>query len=115
LLHPGEVSLARPHQPAFIGGKVAPTGDVADQFGKHSGSRQPFVWSKEGTMAKKNSTSGINRRKILTAAAAAVTASGVAPALPGIDAARIAKGLKRTVGATRQKAFSLGVSLDSRA
>jgi hypothetical protein len=112
LLHPGEVSLARPHQPAFICGKVAP---VADQFGKHSGSRQPFVWSKEGTMAKKNSTSGINRRKILTAAAAAVTASGVAPALPGIDAARIAKGLKRTVGATRQKAFSLGVSLDSRA
>ncbi len=29
-------------------------------------------------------------------------------------AARIAKTLKRTVGATRQKAFSLGVSLDSR-
>ncbi len=30
-------------------------------------------------------------------------------------AAKIAKSLKRTVGATRQKAFSLGVSLDSRA
>jgi hypothetical protein len=30
-------------------------------------------------------------------------------------AARIAKTLKRTEGATRQKAFSLGVSLDSRA
>ena len=30
-------------------------------------------------------------------------------------AGRIAKSLKRTVGATRQKAFSLGVSLDSRA
>ena len=30
-------------------------------------------------------------------------------------AARIARTLKRTVGATRQKAFSLGVSLDSRA
>jgi hypothetical protein len=29
-------------------------------------------------------------------------------------AAKIAKQLKRTVGATRQKAFSLGVSLDSR-
>lgn len=29
-------------------------------------------------------------------------------------AAKIAKALKRTVGATRQKAFSLGVSLDSR-
>jgi hypothetical protein len=29
-------------------------------------------------------------------------------------AAKIAKSLKRTVGATRQKAFSLGVSLDSR-
>jgi hypothetical protein len=29
-------------------------------------------------------------------------------------AARIAKSLERTVGATRQKAFSLGVSLDSR-
>jgi hypothetical protein len=29
-------------------------------------------------------------------------------------AARIAKSLKRTLGATRQKAFSLGVSLDSR-
>ena len=29
-------------------------------------------------------------------------------------AGRIAKSLKRTVGATRQKAFSLGVSLDSR-
>ena len=29
-------------------------------------------------------------------------------------AARIAKSLKRIVGATRQKAFSLGVSLDSR-
>jgi hypothetical protein len=27
---------------------------------------------------------------------------------------KIAKALKRTVGATRQKAFSLGVSLDSR-
>jgi hypothetical protein len=27
---------------------------------------------------------------------------------------KIAKSLKRTVGATRQKAFSLGVSLDSR-
>ena len=30
-------------------------------------------------------------------------------------AAKIAKALKRTEGATRQKAFSLGVSLDSRA
>lgn len=30
-------------------------------------------------------------------------------------AARIAKGLKRTLGTTRQKAFSLGFSLDSRA
>jgi hypothetical protein len=29
-------------------------------------------------------------------------------------AARIAKTLKRTEGATRQKAFSLGLSLDSR-
>jgi hypothetical protein len=29
-------------------------------------------------------------------------------------AARIAKRLKRTEGATRQKAFSLGVSLDTR-
>jgi hypothetical protein len=28
--------------------------------------------------------------------------------------AKIAKSLKRTLGATRQKAFSLGVSLDSR-
>ena len=27
---------------------------------------------------------------------------------------KIAKSLKRTIGATRQKAFSLGVSLDSR-
>jgi hypothetical protein len=30
-------------------------------------------------------------------------------------AARIAKKLRRSEGATRQKAFSLGVSLDSRA
>ena len=30
-------------------------------------------------------------------------------------AGKIAKALKRTVGATRQKAFGLGVSLDSRA
>ena len=30
-------------------------------------------------------------------------------------AARIAKTLKRTEGATRQKAFSMGLSLDSRA
>jgi hypothetical protein len=30
-------------------------------------------------------------------------------------AASIAKALKRTEGATRQKAFSLGISLDSRA
>jgi hypothetical protein len=29
-------------------------------------------------------------------------------------AAKIAKSLNRTVGATRQKAFTLGVSLDSR-
>ena len=29
-------------------------------------------------------------------------------------APKIAKSLKRTLGATRQKAFSLGVSLDSR-
>ena len=29
-------------------------------------------------------------------------------------ATRIAKSLKRTLGATRKKAFSLGVSLDSR-
>ncbi len=29
-------------------------------------------------------------------------------------AAKIARALKRTVGATRQKAFSLGVSLNSR-
>jgi hypothetical protein len=29
-------------------------------------------------------------------------------------AGKIAKSLKRTIGATRQKAFSLGVSLDSR-
>ena len=31
-----------------------------------------------------------------------------------ITATKVAKSLKRTVGATRQKAFSLGVSLDSR-
>jgi len=30
------------------------------------------------------------------------------------NAARIAKTLKRTEGATRQKAFSMGLSLDSR-
>jgi hypothetical protein len=30
-------------------------------------------------------------------------------------AAKIAKALKRTEGATRQKAFSMGLSLDSRA
>ena len=30
-------------------------------------------------------------------------------------ASRIAKALKRTEGATRQKAFSLGISLDTRA
>ena len=30
------------------------------------------------------------------------------------DAARIAKTLRRTEGATRQKAFALGLSLDSR-
>ena len=29
-------------------------------------------------------------------------------------ASKIAKSLKRTLGATRQKAFSMGVSLDSR-
>jgi hypothetical protein len=29
-------------------------------------------------------------------------------------AAKIARSLKRTLGATRQKAFALGVSLDSR-
>ena len=29
-------------------------------------------------------------------------------------AAKIAKTLKRTIGATRQKAFTVGVSLDSR-
>jgi hypothetical protein len=32
-----------------------------------------------------------------------------------VPAASIAKTLKRTEGATRQKAFSLGLSLDSRA
>jgi CheY-like chemotaxis protein len=32
-----------------------------------------------------------------------------------LDAKKIARTLKRTEGATRQKAFSLGVSLDSRA
>jgi hypothetical protein len=32
-----------------------------------------------------------------------------------VPAAKIAKTLKRTEGATRQKAFSLGLSLDSRA
>jgi hypothetical protein len=32
-----------------------------------------------------------------------------------VPAKKIAKTLKRTEGATRQKAFSLGVSLDSRA
>lgn len=32
-----------------------------------------------------------------------------------IPAPKIAKTLKRTVGATRQKAFSLGMSLDTRA
>jgi hypothetical protein len=31
------------------------------------------------------------------------------------SASKIAKALKRTEGATRQKAFSLGLSLDSRA
>jgi hypothetical protein len=31
-----------------------------------------------------------------------------------MPAGKIAKSLKRTVGATRQKAFSLGVSLDTR-
>ena len=31
------------------------------------------------------------------------------------QAARIAKTLKRSEGATRQKAFSMGISLDSRA
>jgi hypothetical protein len=32
-----------------------------------------------------------------------------------VPASRIAKTLKRTEGATRQKAFSIGLSLDSRA
>jgi hypothetical protein len=32
-----------------------------------------------------------------------------------VPAAKIAKTLKRTEGATRQKAFSIGLSLDSRA
>jgi hypothetical protein len=32
-----------------------------------------------------------------------------------VRAKRIAKTLKRTLGATRQKAFSIGLSLDSRA
>jgi hypothetical protein len=32
-----------------------------------------------------------------------------------IPAKKIARSLKRTEGATRQKAFSLGISLDSRA
>ena len=32
-----------------------------------------------------------------------------------VPAKRIAKALKRTEGATRQKAFSIGLSLDSRA
>jgi len=31
-----------------------------------------------------------------------------------MSASKIAKGLKRTEGATRQKAFSIGLSLDSR-
>jgi hypothetical protein len=31
-----------------------------------------------------------------------------------VSAGRIAKALKRTEGATRQKAFSMGLSLDSR-
>jgi hypothetical protein len=33
----------------------------------------------------------------------------------GTPASKIAKTLKRTEGATRQKAFSIGLSLDSRA
>ena len=37
------------------------------------------------------------------------------PARKKTTAGRIAKTLKRTEGATRQKAFSLGLSLDSRA
>ncbi len=32
-----------------------------------------------------------------------------------VPASKIAKTLKRTLGATRQKAFSIGLSLDSRA
>jgi hypothetical protein len=37
------------------------------------------------------------------------------PCSPKTPVAKIAKALKRTPGATQQKAFTLGVSLDSRA
>jgi hypothetical protein len=37
------------------------------------------------------------------------------PQITQTPAGKIAKALKRTEGATRQKAFSLGLSLDSRA
>jgi hypothetical protein len=56
-------------------------------------------------MAKKTT------RRAWTSAHVAILKAGAKKKQP---AARIAKTLKRTEGATRQKAFSLGLSLDSR-
>ena len=65
-----------------------------------------FVSLKEAAMAQKAS-----KRREWTKQDAQQLKSMAKAKTP---APKIAKALKRTVGATRQKAFSMGVSLDSR-
>jgi hypothetical protein len=82
--HPHQDEGWRSHQPASASTVVSRKGDVADNNGKRSECASPSV-SQEGIMADPDFPLSINRRRLLTSAAATVTATG--SILPGVKRA----------------------------
>jgi hypothetical protein len=61
-------------------------GDAAGQSAKRSGLRQPFG-SQEGIMARRDFPLSINRRRLMTAAAAVTATGSILPVVKRADAA----------------------------
>jgi hypothetical protein len=84
-------------------------------FSYPQGAMAPWAFDYRAITSTASMSFGGNKMKKRRAWAIADVRTLKAAAKRKAPAARIARSLKRTEGATRQKAFSLGISLDSRA